>query len=116
MDEVNKYLKSLDELHRNELERVRVTISNAAPEALEFISYGMPGFRYKDKYLVTYGAFKNHFSIFPGSSAIEAFKKQLAPYKLSKGTIQFTLDKPITNAIIVDIIKFCIQRIDKEVE
>ncbi len=88
------------------LRKVRATIRRAAPKAEETISYMMPGYRLNGQ-LVWFAAFKEHIGFFPrGSSAIEAFKKELAGYKLSKGTVRFPLDKPIPFGLIGKMVKF----------
>ncbi len=75
------------------------------PGAEETIAYGIPTFRLNGN-LVHFGAFKDHISFFPTSSPIPAFKKELAPYKQSKGTIQFPLGQPIPFGLVKKIVKF----------
>ena len=85
---------------------LRRTIRAAAPEATELISYLMPAFKTHGQFLVSYAAFKNHYSLFPASDAvIEAGGEQLKPYLAGKGTIQFPADKPIPVALVKKIIK-----------
>ena len=90
------------------LQSIRKTIHEAAPDAQETISYQMPAFK-KDKILIWFAAFKNHISIFPKVKVIDAFKKQLAPYKTSKGTIQFPIDEPLPLDLLVDIVRFIVK-------
>lgn len=87
------------------LTQIRKTIHNAAPFALEKISYGLPAFHQK-KNLVYFGAFRNHISLFPTSSGIKAFSKELRKYKTSKGTIHFSLEKKLPLNLITRIVKF----------
>jgi len=77
----------------------------AAPEAVEVISYQMPAFKLNG-ILVYFAAFKNHIGFYPTSSGIEQFKKELSPYKWSKGAVQFPLDKPIPFALVKKIVIF----------
>lgn len=106
------YLAALTPEQRSELERVRRIVHSSAPKADEVITYGMPGFKYQGKYLLSYAAFKDHMSIFPGSEAIVDLKPKLSGYKLSKGTIQFTIDKPLPDEIIKTIVELGVHRID----
>ena len=76
-----------------------------APEATEVISYQMPAFE-QNGTLVWFGAFKKHIGFYPKASGIEAFQKELSPYKLSKGSIQFRLDEPIPYDLIEKIVEF----------
>ncbi|HXN47888.1 MAG TPA: DUF1801 domain-containing protein, partial [Bryobacteraceae bacterium] len=56
--------------------------------------------------LVAFAAFSDHCSFFPMSAAlIEAFKKDLEGYSLSKGTIRFPLDKPLPAALVKKFVK-----------
>jgi uncharacterized protein YdhG (YjbR/CyaY superfamily) len=101
---VDEYLKTLPADVRIALEKLRAQIKAAAPKAEEGISYGMPAYKYKGA-LVYFCAFKNHCSFFPGSSSILANKEGLKDYKISKGTIQFTPEKPIPASLIKSIVK-----------
>jgi len=90
------------------LQAIRRTIHEAAPDAEETISYQMPAFK-QGKILVWFGAFKDHISLFPKASGIDAFKKRLIPYKISKGTIQFPIDEPLPLDLIADIVRFVVK-------
>jgi uncharacterized protein YdhG (YjbR/CyaY superfamily) len=84
---------------------LRATIRSALPrDVTETISYRMPAFK-RDGVLVWYAAFAGHCSLFPGASALQRFKNEVAAYKTSKGTIQFALDKPLPVALIKRIVK-----------
>ncbi len=100
---------SLDQLSPSSV-KLRRTIRKAAPKAVETISYGMPAFR-MGPVLVYFAAFKDHIGFFPTSSPIPAFKKELAGYKTSKGTIHFPLDRPIPFDLVTKIVKFRLKEI-----
>lgn len=104
MEEVQKYLDGLDSPTKTELVRIRSVILDLVPDAKQQFSYGMPAFKYKGKYLAGFYAFKDHLSLFPTSQPVELLKHQLGDYKLSKGTIQFTLDNTIPQDLLVTII------------
>lgn len=104
MTVVDDYLKDVGKTQRTELERIRRIVKQILPEAEEVISYGMPGFKYKGKYLIGYNAFKDHLSLFPTSRPVEVLKDKLQGYKLSKGTIQFTPTNPIDESIIKELL------------
>jgi uncharacterized protein YdhG (YjbR/CyaY superfamily) len=115
MSTIDDYLINIESLQKTELEKVRNAVKKAVPEAQEVITYGMPGFKYKGKYLIAFAPFKDHLSIFPGTEAVEAFKNKLSGYKTSKGTIQFTVDNPIPEDIIIDICQFRAQDINSKI-
>jgi uncharacterized protein YdhG (YjbR/CyaY superfamily) len=107
---VDEYIAKFPKDVRDVLEELRRVIAEAAPEAEEAISYGMPAFKLHGRSLVFFAAWKSHVGFYPGGpSAIEAFKKELSPFKLSKGTVQFPLDKPIPFDLVKKIVKFRVE-------
>ncbi len=102
---VSVYLRAVPPAPRAVLQKLRKTIKAAAPEATEVISYGIPGYKYHGM-LVYFATFKNHCSLFGvGTALMKAHRKALAPYKMSKGTIQFTVDKPLPMALVRKLVK-----------
>ena len=87
------------------LRKMRTTIKKVAPKATEAIIYGVPTFKLGHN-LVHFGGFNNHVSFFPTSSGVRVFKKELARYETSKGTIKFPLDTPLPLALITKITRF----------
>jgi uncharacterized protein YdhG (YjbR/CyaY superfamily) len=107
---VEDYLAALPEEPRAALEKIRMTIRAAAPDATEAISYAMPAFRYRGRLLVSYAAFTHHCSLFPASGAvIEALGDELRPYLAGKATIRFPLDRPIPAALVAKVVKVRIE-------
>jgi uncharacterized protein YdhG (YjbR/CyaY superfamily) len=65
----------------------------------------MPAFRYHGR-LVYFGAFKDHYSLFPANSSLIAeMKDELKSYKTAPGTIQFPYDRPLPVALVKKIVK-----------
>ena len=87
------------------LEQLRETIHETAPEAEEAMKYGIPTFTLNGN-LVHFAAFKHHIGFYPTPSAIEAFKRELYPYKTTKGTIQFPIDAPIPFDLVRRMVAF----------
>ena len=84
---------------------MRAVIRSAVPpEATETISYGIPAFKYKGV-LVWFAAFRDHCSLFPTASVVEAFKNELKGFSTSKGTIQFPTDKPLPIALVKKLVR-----------
>ena len=102
---VAAYLASVPPAARRHLRALRAAAKAVAPDAAERISYGMPAL-VQDGVIVWYAAFKDHVSLFPRPAAIAKFKRELARYKVSKGTIQFPLDEPLPLALIRKIVRF----------
>lgn len=84
---------------------MRRTISRAAPQAAEVISYGIPTYVLNGN-LVHFAALKNHIGFYPGPSGIKGFGVELAGYKQAKGAVQFPLKKKLTTGTISRIVKF----------
>jgi uncharacterized protein YdhG (YjbR/CyaY superfamily) len=102
---IDEYLAGVPEPARSTLNKIRATIRSAAPrEAVETISYRMPAFKYQGV-LVWFAAFSNHCSFFPTASVIEAFKNELNRFSISKGMIQFPIDKPLPAALVKKMVK-----------
>ena len=107
---IDHYLADQPEAVRVVLEKLRHTILSTAPGAVEVISYGMPAFKLDGSLLVGFAAFKNHCSFFPWNGhTVDDFKEELKNYHTSKGTIQFTLEKPLPVTLIKKIVKARIQ-------
>jgi uncharacterized protein YdhG (YjbR/CyaY superfamily) len=104
---VDEYLASLPAERRAVLEALRQTIRAAAPEATETIAYQMPALRSSGgQFLVSYAAYKNHYSLFPASGAVmEALGDQLTPYVAGKGTLRFPATQPIPAALVTAVVK-----------
>ena len=65
----------------------------------------MPAFRFHG-ILVYYAAFKNHYSLFPMTKALEMFKVKLKGYETTKGTIHFSYGQPLSVKLINEIVQF----------
>lgn len=112
MSVVDDYLANVENPQHDMLQHIRKIITHEVPDAQEVITYGMPGFKYKGKYLISFAAFKNHMSLFPGGDAIGDTEAKLKPFRTSKGTLQFTIDKPISDDLLAEIVGFCVARIE----
>jgi len=102
---VDEYLARVPEPARGTLNKIRAAIKAAAPkDATETISYGMPAFRHKEV-LIWFAAFADHCSLFPTGAMIDKFKDDLAGYTISKGTIQFPVNKPLPASLVKKMVK-----------
>ncbi len=103
--DIDEYIAGFPRPTQEILEKLRATISQAAPEAEETINYQIPTFNLKGN-LVHFAAFKEHIGFYPTPSGIEAFKKELSVYSGAKGSVRFPLDKPIPFELISKIVKY----------
>jgi len=108
MKTIDEYIESFEPEIKKTLIELRNFIKSKVPEATEKISYGMPTF-YLHGNLIHFAAFKNHYSIFPSPSGIDAFEKELTPYRTGKGTLSFPMNKPLPWNIIEKVLEYRIK-------
>ena len=103
---VNEYIESQPEAVQRVLKRVRSTIRKAMPEAEEVISYQIPAYKLHGRPVLYFAGWKQHYSLYPSTApVVAAFKDDLAPYEISKGTIRFPLSEPVPVTLIAGIAK-----------
>jgi uncharacterized protein YdhG (YjbR/CyaY superfamily) len=102
---IDEYIAGFPEDIQVILQKIRLTIREAAPDAVEVISYQMPTFKL-GRNLVHFAAHKAHIGFYPAPSGIEEFEQKLAPYIAGKGTVRFPLDQPIPYDLIREIVVF----------
>ena len=104
---VDDYIASQPEAVQSVLDRVRNTIRKAVPGAEEMISYGIPTYKLHRRPVVYFAAWKQHYSLYPSTrDLVAAFKDDLAPYEVEKGTIRFPLSGRVPARLIARIAKF----------
>lgn len=104
---VDEYIASQPETVQGILERVRSAIRKAVPGAEEVISYQIPAYKLQGLAVIYFAGWKQHYSLYPATGhLVAAFKNELAPYEVSKGTIRFPLSEPIPVRLIGRIAKF----------
>jgi len=101
---VDEYIDGFPQEIRQKLVELRGIIKEAAPEATEKISYQIPTF-YLYGNLVHYAAFKNHIGFYGFSD----FSGDLEEYQRGKGSLHFSIEKPLPAGLIADIVKFRVE-------
>jgi uncharacterized protein YdhG (YjbR/CyaY superfamily) len=103
---IDEYLFGVNADQRAALQKLRRTIRAVAQTAEECISYGIPAFRLNGRSLVLFGAWANHCSFYPASSAVlKNFRDDLKDFQTSKGTLRFSPDKPMPVALVKKLLK-----------
>ena len=102
---IDDYIGRFPEDVQEKLQQLRALIARVAPEAQERISYQMPAFHLKGN-LVYFAAFPKHIGLYPTSSGIAKFRKELSRYATSKGTVRFPLNEPLPLDLIRRIVEF----------
>jgi len=101
---IDEYIAGFPADVREILEKIRMTIRRAAPDAEEKISYRMPAFTLRGN-LVHFAAYKNHIGLYPAPTGTVEFNKELSVYRAAKNSVRFPLDRPIPFDLISQIVK-----------
>lgn len=104
MDAIEKYSLSFSNEVQVILKKLRSVVNKAAPEAIEGLSYGMPGYKTNGKPLIYFAAYKDHIGLYATPKGHAVFVKELAKYKQGKGSVQFPLDEPMPYELIERIV------------
>jgi len=107
--DADHYISVFPEDVQKKLQQIRSIIKKAIPAASEVMSYNMPAYKI-NSVLVYFAGAKNHIGFYPTPAPIEAFKKELASYKTSKGAIQFPLDEALPISLITKIVQFRVEQ------
>jgi uncharacterized protein YdhG (YjbR/CyaY superfamily) len=104
---IDRYIAELPADRRPAMEAIHQAIRAAAPEAEETIAYKMPAYRsHGGQFLVSFDAYKSHYSLFPASDAVvEGIGPEIRPYLAGKGTIRFPADRPIPSDLVRRIVE-----------
>jgi uncharacterized protein YdhG (YjbR/CyaY superfamily) len=112
MSEIEKYLSQFGPTERKHYQRIKEIVHELVPgEVEETISYGIPTFKYKGKFVIYFAAYKSHMSVHPGPTDDVRLRLEEEGFKMAKGTVQFTDAKPVPEYAIKDIIKKNLKRI-----
>jgi uncharacterized protein YdhG (YjbR/CyaY superfamily) len=101
---IDQYIAPFPPDVRAVLERVRLTIRNAAPDAEETICYNMPTFVLNGT-LVHFAAFKEHIGFYPPVRGDARLEKAVSRYAGEKGNLRFPLDRAIPYGLIGRLVK-----------
>ena len=104
MSSVEEYVSALTPTQREHFEQVRRIVRSLATDVEETISYGVPTFKHRGKYLIYFAAFKDHLSVYPTIGAVEATKG-------TKGTFRFNEDDPVPEEVVRAIVTHRLEEI-----
>jgi uncharacterized protein YdhG (YjbR/CyaY superfamily) len=104
---VDEYIASHTGAVQRVLKRVRSAVRKAVPGAEEMLSYKIPTYKLNGRPVLYFAGWRQHYSIYPSNNhLVAAFKDELAPYEVSKGTIRFPLSEPVPVKLIESIARF----------
>ena len=103
---VEEYLTGFDGEVRTRLDAMRDVIRAAAPEAVEGMAYGMPGYKLDGKPLVYFAGYDKHVGFYATPNGHEAFAEEFARYKQGKGSVQFPHTEPLPTDLVRRVVEF----------
>ena len=109
-EDVDAYLRGVEEPKRSTLQALRRTILEIIPEAEEVISYHVPAFRVQGKTVAGFAAFQNHLSYLPFSGSVLAeLADELRGYTMTKSALHFSIDEPLPKTLVQKLITVRLQ-------
>jgi len=110
---VEEYLATLPGDRRAVIVSIREAVNAAAPDAVEGIAYEMPALRsHGGQFLVSYAAYKAHYSLFPASDVVvRTLGAELRPYLAGKGTIRFPASRPVPLDLVTRVVKIRVEEL-----
>lgn len=108
MTPIDTYIANIgNQAEQDALENLRKILHSLLPDAVECISYGMPGFRVGKHCVAGFAKFQQHLSFFPFSgTTLESFHDELDAlgYIYTKSGVHFTPEKPLPHDLIARIV------------
>ena len=113
--EIDAFFAKVEEPKRSTLEEMRRRILEVVPDAEQTIKYGMPAFLKDGWCFVCIAPFKNHLNWSPYSSKVfPVLADELKDYVVSKGSMQFAVDKPLPKTLVKKLIRVRLAQIEVE--
>ncbi len=113
-EEIDDYLRGVEEPKRRTLEALRGTILEVIPDSEQGISYGLPAFRLHGKTIAGFAAFKDHLSYLPHSGRVLGqLAGDLSGYTMTKGSLHFPIDRPLPSAVVKKLIAGRLREVDQ---
>ena len=104
-EQVDEYLRAVEEPKRTTLAALRRTILEIVPDAEQVISYRVPAFRVGGATIAGFAAFRHHLSYLPFSgSVLSQLADELAGYTMTKSALHFPVDQPLPKVLVERLI------------
>jgi uncharacterized protein YdhG (YjbR/CyaY superfamily) len=114
---VESYIQSFDGDVKKYLEQLRLIIHEVVPMTDELINYNIAAFTLvkggKREEQIMIAGYKKHIGFYPHPTTMEQFWNQLDGFKKAKGSVQFSLDKPLPKDLIVEMIKYRVKLLNE---
>ncbi len=109
MSEIENYINSQPKEAQIILNKIRQTILKDCPNVEERFSYNMP-LIYLHGNVIWFANYKKHIGIYPEPETIAHFQNKLTNYKTSKGAIQFQKNEEIPYDLIMELVRYRVNK------
>ena len=112
-----KSYQSFEDYIEDQPEHIQVALNQlteyvlrAVPSAEKLINYNIPAIALKaggkrDQQVMIAG-YKRHIGFYPHPTTIEKFEEELKTYKHSKGSVQFPVNLPLPEKLIIEMVRY----------
>ncbi len=103
---VAEYIAKQPKSSQPMLKKIRAIIKRVVPKAEELISYQIPAYKLDGELVIFFSGWSEHYSLYPATGRMnDVLAEKLAPYKVSKGTLKFSLKDPIPEKLIERVVR-----------
>ena len=104
-EDVDEYLRGIEEPKRSTLEALQRTILEIVTDAEQVISYKVPAFRVDGRIVAGFAAFIDHLSYLPFSgSVLPGLASELEGYTMTESALHFPIDRPLEKTLVRKLI------------
>jgi uncharacterized protein YdhG (YjbR/CyaY superfamily) len=107
---VDAYIAAFPPAVQAALEKVRLTIRQAAPQAKESISYRIPAYKLGGTEWIYFAGYTRHIGLYPVPADSPRLQKEIARYGAGKATLRFALDQPIPFELIAKVVRIRLEQ------
>jgi uncharacterized protein YdhG (YjbR/CyaY superfamily) len=107
---IDDYFNAQPEKVKVALLELRALILEVAPDAEELFNYNIPAYSLikggKREQQIMIAGYKHHVGLYPHPTTMAHFEKELIGYTRGKGSVQFPLDQPLPQDLIIKMIRY----------
>lgn len=107
---VEDYFNAQPEETKKALIELKKCILKVKPDATELFNYNIPAYSLveggKREQQIMIAGHKKHVGLYPHPTAMEKFETALNSYKKGKGSVQFPLGKPLPSELIIRMVEY----------
>lgn len=110
---VDAYIASVKPAEKALFKEMSRVLKDILPDVEQGLSYGMPSYLYKGKGVLSFVVAKKFLSMYPFSGKVLAkVETQLKGFETTTGSVHFSVEHPIPESLLREIITLRIQEIN----